>query len=125
MHGNPNDIVTMFDDADAEFHRALRFFPEQPDVLSNLGTLWLYRWRVGNHPESSLERARTLLARVVEKRPLIDFGHFRMGQVLRRLGDFDSAAESLQRALAAPFHELPTSRISDELELANAHDPRD
>jgi tetratricopeptide (TPR) repeat protein len=108
----------LFSEAEREFELALTNSPRNLDVLSNLGTLWLFRWKAQqeDHPEL-LERSRQFWTQVIQARPRMSFAYYRLGQVERRLGNFAKSVEALNRALEA-FPEVPEEKVRAELQLA-------
>ena len=116
--------LALFAAADGEFETALRYSPANPDVLSNIGTLWLLRWRVDKQAES-LQRSREVWLNVIVFRPKTDFPLYRLGQVERRLGNTAVAADALTRALACPFREVDDAKIAAELDRAKAGEVSD
>lgn len=114
-----------FDAADREFDGALRIDPGNLDVLSNRGTLLLYRWQ--SEPDERpdlLITASQMYQRVVAGRPYINYGYYRLGQIERRLGRFTEAVASLQKALDARYLEIEPDIIRKELRAAQSWDRR-
>ena len=77
--------------AEADFLQALKLEPNQPLVLNYLGYSWVEKGL-------NLDHAKTMIETAVEQRP--DDGYIvdSLGWVLYQLGDFEGAAEHLQRA---------------------------
>jgi len=116
---------TQFDLAQREFESSLRVSPRNLDALSNLGTLHLFRWKVAPADRDDLlEESRKMWLIVVRARPEMSFGHFRLGQVERRRGDFVTARDALNRSLSV-FQEVEEAEVRKELALAEASDSSD
>jgi len=122
--GPTTRALALFVAASGEFETALRYSPANPDVLSNMGTLWLFRWRADRQSES-LQRSREVWLTVMAFRPKTDFPCYRLGQVERRLGNRTAAVDALTRALACPFREVEDAKINAELERAKTDDSSD
>ena len=81
-----------WDRAEADFRKALELEPDQPDVLNYLGYSWVERGE-------QLAEAEKMIRTAVDQRP--DDGYIvdSLGWVLFRFGEFEKAAEQLERAV--------------------------
>jgi tetratricopeptide (TPR) repeat protein len=78
--------------AEADFKRALEYFPEQPLVLNYLGYSWADQGM-------NLEEAFTMLHRAVELRPTDGYIVDSLGWANYKLGRYDEAVKELERAI--------------------------
>jgi len=122
--GSITSALDLYVAANDQFEASLRYAPANPDVQSNIGTLWLFKWRADGL-SASLERSREVWLAVSMLRPETDFPVYRLGQVERRLAHKTAAIEALTRALARPFREVEDAKIATELDKANAGDVTD
>ena len=78
--------------AESDFKKALELEPDQPDVLNYLGYSWVERGE-------NLADAEKMIRSAVNQRP--DDGYIvdSLGWVLFRFGEFEQAAEQLERAV--------------------------
>jgi tetratricopeptide (TPR) repeat protein len=122
----PKTVEARFKEAEEHFGAALRSSPANADVLANLGTLWLTRWRVSGQL-ASLDQAREFFTRVTKIRPRGDFAYYRLGQVERRAGNFPAAIAALEKArdVKEGYREVPREKIEEELERARFGDAHD
>ncbi len=98
-----------WDLAEADFRRALELVPDQPLVLNYLAYSWIEQ---GKH----LEEARDMAARAVELRPDNGFIIDSLGWAYFRLGDYETAVTTLERAMEAePGDPVITSHYGDAL----------
>ena len=81
-----------WDAAEADLKKALEFRPNQSHVLNYLGYSWIEQGR-------NLEEAREMIERAVAARPDDGYIADSLGWVQYRLGDFDAAVETMQRAV--------------------------
>ena len=84
--------IKQWQNAEADFKRALELFPDQPHVLNYLGYSWIDQ---GVH----LDEAMNMIKRSVEQRP--DDGYIvdSLGWAYYRLGNYDEAVKNLERAV--------------------------
>jgi Flp pilus assembly protein TadD len=84
--------IKQWQNAEADFKRALELFPDQPHVLNYLGYSWIDQ---GVH----LDEAMSMIKRSVEQRP--DDGYIvdSLGWAYYRLGNYDEAVKNLERAV--------------------------
>lgn len=92
FRGISNERSGNWDQAEADFKKALALRPEQPQVLNYLGYSWVEQHR-------NLEEARAMLERAVELRPRDGYIVDSLGWALYRLGAFEEAVEQLERAV--------------------------
>ncbi len=92
-----------WDQAEADFRKALELRPDQPTVLNYLGYSLLER-------QTHLEEALALIRRAIEQRP--DAGHIidSLGWGLYRLGRHEEAVKHMERAA----ERLPTDPIVND-----------
>jgi len=81
-----------WDDAEADLQKALELRPNQAHVLNYLGYSWIEKGR-------NLEEARGMIERAVAARPDDGYIADSLGWVQYRLGDFDAAVDTMQRAV--------------------------
>ncbi|MEM9031058.1 MAG: tetratricopeptide repeat protein [Pseudomonadota bacterium] len=81
-----------WDEAEADFRRALELQPEQPQVLNYLGYSFVELNR-------NLEEALDMIERAVEGQPNSGYITDSLGWVLYRLGRYDEAVEHMERAV--------------------------
>lgn len=79
-------------EAEADFLKALELFPDQPLVLNYLGYTWVDK---GLH----LDRALKMIQKAVDLRPNDGYFVDSLGWVYYRLGDMDKAVSELERAV--------------------------
>ena len=78
--------------AEADFRKALELEPDQPDVLNYLGYSWVERGE-------NLAEAEKMIRQAVDQRPEDGYIVDSLGWVLFRFGEFESAADELERAV--------------------------
>lgn len=78
--------------AEADFLRALKLKPDQPDVLNYLGYTWVDQG-------VRLDKARAMIEKAVELRPKDGAIVDSLGWALYRMGDFQGAVKQLERAI--------------------------
>ncbi|MFQ5535111.1 MAG: tetratricopeptide repeat protein [Sphingomonadales bacterium] len=78
--------------AEADFLKALELELDQPLVLNYLGYSWIEMGR-------NVERARAMIERAVELRPNDGYIVDSLGWAMFRLGDYESAVDTLERAI--------------------------
>ncbi|MEM1384272.1 MAG: tetratricopeptide repeat protein [Pseudomonadota bacterium] len=81
-----------WEQAEADFFRALELEPDQPLVLNYLGYSWV-------EMSLNLEEAQRMIEKAVEQRPEDGYIVDSLGWVLYRLGDFRGAVKHLERAV--------------------------
>ncbi len=81
-----------WDAAEADLQKALEFRPNQAHVLNYLGYSWIEQGR-------NLEEARDMIERAVAARPDDGYIADSLGWVQYRLGDYDAAVKTMQRAV--------------------------
>lgn len=102
MHGELLSAVDFdWNDAEAEFRRALQLAPNNSDALENLGALFTGR----GHPEQAIELVRQSL--VID--PLRPTGYVVLSRSLASLGRLDEAEQAIRKAIALQ----PASGIFD------------
>lgn len=91
--GISHERLKNWDQAEADFRRALELNPDQPQVLNYLGYSLVER-------REKLDEALDMIERAVAARP--DSGYIvdSLGWVLFRLGRYDEAVEHMERAVA-------------------------
>ena len=89
--GTALGAVGRFDDAERELQRALRLAPDSLDARAGLGILY---FRKGLYAQADHE-LRAVCLRDGEHGP----AHFYRGEALTRLGNYDDAIASLERAI--------------------------
>ena len=94
-----------WDEAEADFLKALELEPEQPFVLNYLGYSWLEQHR-------NLDEALDMIVRAVDQRPDDGFIVDSLGWAYYRLARYEEAVEHLERAVELDPHD-PT--INDHL----------
>ena len=92
QRGIAHERSKQWDQAEADFRKALDLQPDQPDVLNYLGYSWVEQG-------SNLVEAERMIEKAVEQRP--DDGYIvdSLGWVLYRFAEFDRAVEHLERAV--------------------------
>lgn len=90
--GISHERLKQWDQAEADFRRALELNPDQPQVLNYLGYSLVER-------KEKLDEALDMIERAVAARP--DSGYIvdSLGWVLFRLGRYDEAVEHMERAV--------------------------
>ncbi len=90
--GISHERLKQWDQAEADFRRALELNPDQPQVLNYLGYSLVER-------KEKLDEALDMIQRAVAARP--DSGYIvdSLGWVLFRLGRYDEAVEQMERAV--------------------------
>jgi tetratricopeptide (TPR) repeat protein len=88
------------------YNRALEIDPDRPEVLNNLGVLYL--------EEKQYAKARDLFRRVVEKAPSYSRGHLNLAGALWGLNDRDGATQEARIAV-----ELDQRDVNARLTLAS------
>ncbi|NOC93516.1 tetratricopeptide repeat protein [Ruegeria sp. HKCCD6604] len=90
--GISHERLKQWDQAEADFRRALELNPDQPQVLNYLGYSLVER-------QEKLDEALDMIERAVAARP--DSGYIvdSLGWVLFRLGRYDEAVEHMERAV--------------------------
>jgi tetratricopeptide (TPR) repeat protein len=81
-----------WDQAEADFQKALEFEPDQPYVLNYLAYSWVDKGQ-------NYDRALTMLNKAVEQKPEDGYIVDSLGWVYYRLGKYDLAVEQLERAI--------------------------
>jgi tetratricopeptide (TPR) repeat protein len=81
-----------WDQAEADFQKALEFEPDQPYVLNYLAYSWVDKGM-------NYDRALTMLNKAVEQKPEDGYIVDSLGWVYYRLGKYDLAVEQLERAI--------------------------
>ncbi len=81
-----------WDEAEADFFRALELSPEQPGVLNYLGYSWVDRGE-------RLEQAFDMIRRAVELQPDAGYIVDSLGWAHYRLGEYEEAVRHLERAV--------------------------
>ena len=95
--------------AERDLQRALELVPDQPFVLNYLAYSWIEQDR-------RLEEALAMVTRAVELRPNNGFIIDSLGWAQFRMGDFDLAVKTLERAMEAePGDPVITSHYGDAL----------
>ncbi len=101
----PNDWFLLFaraisyerldrwEEAEADFLKALEFHPEDPDIMNYLGYSWIDRGM-------KLEEGRDLIERAVKQRPTSGFIVDSLGWAQYLLGEYKDAVETLERAVS-------------------------
>jgi Flp pilus assembly protein TadD len=98
-----------WDQAEADFLKALDLQPEQPTVLNYLGYSWVEK-------NMHLEKAQKMIERAVELRPRDGYIVDSLGWVLYRLGDYVGAVKKLERAVALrPEDPIINEHLGDAL----------
>ncbi len=100
----PNDWFLLFaraisyerldrwEEAEADFLKALEFHPEDPDIMNYLGYSWIDRGL-------RLNEGRDLIERAVKQRPTSGFIVDSLGWAQYLLGEYKEAVETLERAV--------------------------
>ncbi len=91
VRGITNERLDDWDQAEADFRRALELSPDQPLVLNYLGYS-LVEKRI------KIDEARDMIERAVAVRPDDGYITDSLGWVLYRLGDFEGAVPHMERA---------------------------
>lgn len=81
-----------WEQAEADFLKALQLKPDQPLVLNYLGYSWVEQGK-------NLERAREMIEKAVAQRPNDGYIVDSLGWVLYRMGDYEGAVRQLERAV--------------------------
>ena len=98
-----------WEQAEHDLQRALALAPAQPFILNYLAYSWIEQGQ-------RLEEARAMAAQAVELRPDNGFIIDSLGWAHYRLGDYETAVETLERAMAAqPGDPVITSHYGDAL----------
>ena len=98
-----------WEQAEHDLQRALQLSPDQPFILNYLAYSWIEQGQ-------RLEEARAMAALAVELRPDNGFIIDSLGWAHYRLGDYETAVETLERAMAAqPGDPVITSHYGDAL----------
>ncbi len=92
FRGIAHERIDDWDEAEADFLRALEYEPDQPLVLNYLGYSWV---ELG----FNYDRAREMIEKAVELRPEDGFITDSLGWILYRQGDFEGAVPHLERAV--------------------------
>lgn len=87
-----------WDDAEADFLKALELQPDQPYVLNYLGYSWVER-------RKNMERARAMIETAVKAQPTDGYIVDSLGWVLYQLEDFAGAVKHLERAVELRPHD--------------------
>ncbi len=87
-----NERVGNWEQAEADFLKALELEPDQPSVLNYLGYSWVEQQR-------NLDRALDMIKRAVEARPEDGYIVDSLGWVYYRLGRYDEALSVMERAV--------------------------
>lgn len=90
--GVSNERLGNWDEAEADLKQALEFRPDQAHVLNYLGYSWIEQNR-------NLTEARDMIERAVELRPDDGYITDSLGWVEFRLGDYESAVQTMERAV--------------------------
>ncbi|WP_366554833.1 tetratricopeptide repeat protein [Aquibaculum sediminis] len=92
FRGIAHERSEQWDQAEADFLRALELEPDQPYVLNYLAYSWIEQ-------EQNFEEAADMLERAVEREP--NDGHIvdSLGWLYYRLGEYENAVEQLERAV--------------------------
>ena len=90
--GTAYERSSQWDNAEADFLRALELEPDQPFVLNYLGYSWIEMGR-------NLEEATDMIARAVEQQPTAGFIVDSLGWAHFKLGNYQEAARQLERAV--------------------------
>ncbi len=98
-----------WEQAEADFLRALELRPEQPLVMNYLGYSWVELRR-------NLERAQAMIEKAVEQRPDDGYITDSLGWVLYRLDKFEEAVPHLERAVELkPTDPIINDHLGDAL----------
>jgi tetratricopeptide (TPR) repeat protein len=81
-----------WDEAEADFRKALALFPDQPVVMNYLGYAYVER-------RENLDEALDLIKRAVAARPYDGFIRDSLGWVFYQLGRYEEAADEMERAV--------------------------
>jgi len=92
FRGIANERIGAWDQAEADFLKALDYQPDQPLVLNYLGYSWV---ELG----LNYDRAKEMIEKAVELRPEDGFITDSLGWILYRMGDFKGAVPHLERAV--------------------------
>ncbi|SFO89234.1 tetratricopeptide repeat protein [Tranquillimonas alkanivorans] len=90
--GIANERTDRWDEAEADFRKALDLRPDQPQVLNYLGYSYV---EMGEN----LDEALDMIERAVAARPESGYIADSLGWVLYRLGRYDEAVEPMERAV--------------------------
>ncbi|MEM6440516.1 MAG: tetratricopeptide repeat protein [Pseudomonadota bacterium] len=90
--GISHERADQWDQAEADFFRALELEPDQPHVLNYLGYSWVEQRR-------NFEEAQRMIEKAVEQRPEDGYITDSLGWVLYRIGKFGEAVPHLERAV--------------------------
>jgi len=90
--GVSNERLGNWDEAEADLKQALEFRPDQAHVLNYLGYSWIEQNR-------NLTEARDMIERAVSLRPNDGYITDSLGWVEYRLGDYESAVQTMERAV--------------------------
>lgn len=117
--GISRERLKKWDEAEADFLKALELNPDQPYVLNYLGYSWVDQGK-------NLDRAREMIERAVEQRQ--DDGYIvdSMGWVLYRLGDYSDAIQHLERAVELrPLDPIISDHLGDAYwQVGRKHEAR-
>lgn len=92
FRGVANERIGNWDQAEADFLKALELEPEQPQVMNYLAYSWVEQ-------KVNLEQAREMLTRAVALRRQDGFITDSLGWLLYRLGEYEEAVAYLERAV--------------------------
>lgn len=92
VRGISNERLKRWDDAEADFFKALVLKPQQPQVLNYLGYSWIDRGE-------NFEQAREMIERAVELRPNDGYIVDSLGWVHYLTGNYEEAVKQLERAV--------------------------
>ena len=96
-------------EAEADFLKALEIRPDQPLVMNYLGYSWIEK-------NLHLKRARGMIEKAVDLRPTDGYIVDSLGWVLYRLGEFEGAVKQLERAVALrPEDPIINDHLGDAL----------
>ena len=90
--GIANERIKNWDQAEADFLKALEFEPEQPYVLNYLGYSWIEMGK-------NVDKAKEMIELAVKKRPRDGYIVDSLGWVMYRMGDLPNAVRTMERAV--------------------------
>ena len=99
----------VWDEAEADFLKALELQPDQPLVLNYLGYSWVEQRR-------NFDEAQAMIEKAVEARPEDGYITDSLGWVLYRIGKFEEAVPPLERAVElTPTDPIINDHLGDAL----------
>lgn len=107
--GIAHERAGMWDEAEADFFKALELEPDQPHVLNYLGYSWVEQRR-------NFDEAQEMIEKAVAQRPEDGYITDSLGWVLYRIGKFEESVPPLERAVELrPTDPIINDHLGDAL----------